>query len=86
MFGTIRHALEAEVLGGGTAVELGTGDVAFLDAHRAQRLGAVNADVHFLAGFEQVEPCLFTVVGRNVDFVGEFTRERNAEQACRNII
>jgi hypothetical protein len=48
--------VEMQVVRGGAAVDFGAGDVAFLDAQRAERLKAVGLDIVGFAGFHQRVP------------------------------
>src|SRR5258708_34381817 len=72
------EAAEAEGLGCRGAVELGTGDMAFLDAHDAHRLGAVGGDAGILPDRHDPLPDRPSVTGGPVDPIGALAPERAA--------
>ena len=75
------HAAEPQVARRGLPVDLVAGDVALLDAHDTQRLGAVGRDGELAARLHDAPDQRVAIARRHRDLVGEFAREREAEQA-----
>src|SRR4029077_7102010 len=71
----LQQALEAEITGGGVAVELSGGHVPLLDAQGVERIETVGADVETRPRFEQRRPDRERAGGGDGDLVGELTRE-----------
>src|SRR4029077_17937026 len=69
------HAAQAEVVGGRAAVEFVAGDVAFLDAHDAERFGAVGHDAERLAGLQYAGERV-AIARRYTDLIGKFAGVR----------
>src|SRR5262245_50892996 len=78
------HAAEAEILGGGGAVELAAGDMALLDAHDRQRLDAIGDDAEARAFAHQQARHPVAMVGGHRQLIGELAGEGDAEQSSGN--
>ena len=78
------QAAEADVVGRDRTVGfLADDDEALFGAEDVHGLGAVGGDAEGAAGVEQGFPDVAGAVGGDVDFVGEFAAEADAEDARR---
>ena len=80
------HAAEPEIARGGLAVDLGTGDMALLDAHDAERFGAVRRDAARLTRIHDRAPGGVAVTRRNGQLVGKLAGKRDAEEPCLDAV
>jgi hypothetical protein len=78
------HPPEAEIARRGLAVELVAGDMALLDAHHAERLGAVGRDADAAAGLPSAPAQRIAIARRHRELIGELAGERDPEQPRRN--
>ncbi len=74
------HAGEAEIAWRNRSVDLGMGDMALLDAHDPERLGAVGADAVLFTRPHDPVSDPFAVAGRHGEFIGEFAGEGDPEE------
>src|SRR5690606_936201 len=82
VLGLRNHAAHAEIDGGDRSISvLANDDVAFFGAQDVHGLGAVGGDAEFIAGLHQQLPDVTAGVGGDVDFVGQFAREADAQDA-----
>ena len=77
------HARHAQIPRGDGAVQLIAGDMPLLNAHDAERFGAVRRYVIGFAGRHQRTDHGVAIACRNGNFIGEFAGEGNAEQPRR---
>src|SRR5262249_50872706 len=80
------HLFQAEVVDRRAAVDLGAGNMAFLDAKRSKRLKTIGYDRELLAGLEQPFPNGVGMIRSAVDLVGTLARERQARDKDWNAI
>ena len=73
-----QHPVEMQVARGGAAVDLGAGDMALLDAQRAQRLQPVGHHAERLAGLDQRFPDMGAVAGAAIDLERHLAGEGEA--------
>src|SRR5690606_31842444 len=79
------HRLQADVEGGGAAVDLGVGDEALFYAEDVQRLHPIGAAAEGLGlGHEEAVERV-AVTGGDGDLVGALTGEGDPEKASRNL-
>ena len=80
------HAAEAQIARGQLPVDLVAGHMALLDAHHAERLGAVGRDAELLARRHDGADQRIAIARRDGQLVGKLAREREpitAAPRCR---
>ena len=74
---------DAQIVRGGLPVDLVGRDVALLDAHHAERLGAIGRDAERFPGRHDGADDRIAVARRHRQLIGEFARRRRGGTAAR---